>query len=191
MCCLPYHVSRHDKADLAWHLRKDRSLDRPGLTLETLSSSSDSDFATFRPQQIMSKPFTLYLRTISPFYRQVTFLTNIRSLQQQCRSSSTSTSETIIRPLIPQKPLPIPPKHRTPQPLNQPIGQSTPPQPGENTGVDTRTWRQRRDDFFDYDKHLARRRQLCVASLFPFLLELMFVSDRGSAVPNRISVHGP
>ena len=47
-----------------------------------------------------------------------------------------------------------------PEPLNRPLGQPTPPQPGENDGVDRRPWRQRRDEFLDYDRHLVRRREL-------------------------------
>lgn len=47
-----------------------------------------------------------------------------------------------------------------PKVLNRPIGMNQPPRSGDNTGKDTRTIRQRRDDLVNWEKHLERREQL-------------------------------
>ncbi|KAK4227225.1 mitochondrial ATPase [Podospora fimiseda] len=48
----------------------------------------------------------------------------------------------------------------TPTPLSRPIGMNYPPEAGQNTGVDNRSIRERRDDFANYDKQLAKRQNL-------------------------------
>lgn len=44
--------------------------------------------------------------------------------------------------------------------LDRPIGSPQPPQPSDNRGVDDRTWKQKKDDMMDYDKHMEKRREL-------------------------------
>ncbi|EPQ66976.1 Bgt-1228 [Blumeria graminis f. sp. tritici] len=77
----------------------------------------------------------------------------------------------------------------TPRPLDRPIGLCSPPQAGENSGIDTRTWKQRRDDFVDYDKHILRRRQLTAKMATPYFREwknMRFAKGKSFLAPPRL-----
>ena len=52
--------------------------------------------------------------------------------------------------------------------LDRPLGLPSPPQPGQNSGIDPRNWQERRDDLFNWDKHLARRRELIQKASKPY-----------------------
>lgn len=71
--------------------------------------------------------------------------------------------------------IPIPKGERgekfTPAPLARPVGVPYPPQPGQNSPVDTRTWYERHKEFSDYNKVLERRRILARSYLRPYFQE--------------------
>ncbi|KAJ9226985.1 hypothetical protein DTO027B5_7451 [Paecilomyces variotii] len=58
-----------------------------------------------------------------------------------------------------------------PKPLDRPLGLAYPPQEWQNTGIDARTLRQRRDDFVDYEKHIQRRKELTRQVSKPYFRE--------------------
>ena len=73
--------------------------------------------------------------------------------------------------------------------LNRPLGLPHPPHAGENTGIDPRTWRQRRDDFLNWDKHLERRKELSV--IYRTLLAPLYQHTRIADDADRITTIAP
>lgn len=87
--------------------------------------------------------------------------------QYASKASPSTTDQKTVQ--FNQNPTPRPPpsleskqdeENPAPRPLDRPLGTSIPPREGQNTGIDPRNLRQRRDDFVDYDRHIARRREL-------------------------------
>ncbi|EDN06883.1 conserved hypothetical protein [Histoplasma mississippiense (nom. inval.)] len=143
----------------------------------------------------MSKPLLFLVALDSSFFPTSTRCLLCRfpssQLQLQSRDASTSSSPTTLSkpagtPRVKTSPStnnnnkdvsdPLadakgPKGEFTPKPLSRPLGLPYPPQPGQNTGIDNRTLRQRRDDFVDYEKHIVRRKELARQAAKPYFRE--------------------
>jgi hypothetical protein len=95
------------------------------------------------------------------------FSTSYRRLAEKETPTPAPTDPQNAPPPLPSSPLEDAPRAYgkavddfTPKSLNRPIGFPKPPRAGENMGIDKRSWSQRRADFVNYDKHIARRKEL-------------------------------
>ncbi|TGZ77835.1 hypothetical protein EX30DRAFT_310712 [Ascodesmis nigricans] len=68
-------------------------------------------------------------------------------------------------------------KAKPPQ-LVRPIGVVQPPQPGENSGVDARSWAERKHDLVDYTKHKDRRQKILEEMSKPYFRDFSRLSSQ-------------
>ena len=125
-------------------------------------------------------------------------LQNAVRLAAQRRTVASTATQTPQPTAADTKPTPTPPtqpptskakEEPVLKPLDRPLGVPSPPKPGQNHGYDLRTWRERRDDFFNYDKHLERRKELTRKVAKPYFRDwtnLRFHKGKLYLAPSRL-----
>ena len=114
-------------------------------------------YSPLSPQaRILLAQLSIQCRTANQYLLQCRLASSVGAPQGSKLPSSKTQSSKLKVPKAPESKE----KENVPKPLSRPLGLPAPPRPGQNDGLDKRTWRERRDDFLNYDKHLERRRNL-------------------------------
>ena len=129
---------------------------------QCLSPWVDASFSFFRGEHCLRCQLRNY-GFLSPSFRR--YVSGSTESRRPGQTAEPPTSRRIQHGEL--KPTPIQASRPSgdnddfaPPTLDRPIGLPYPPREGQNTGIDTRSLRQRRRDFVDYEKHLVRRREL-------------------------------
>ncbi|KAL9604504.1 MAG: hypothetical protein Q9219_000469 [cf. Caloplaca sp. 3 TL-2023] len=126
-------------------------------------------------------PFLLAPRSL--LLPQYTCTSCLLAIHQSSLRRSASTAAKILEPEKPK------PGDHALKPLARPLGLPHPPRPDENSGIDPRSWRERRDDLFNYDKHLVRREKLTKQAAKPYFRDwsrTKFHQGKTFIAPSRI-----
>ncbi|KAI5926847.1 ATP10 protein-domain-containing protein [Camillea tinctor] len=103
-------------------------------------------------------------RTIPPSTPTKTTATTTTTTTTPLPNSNSTPASKAIPPTSPLKNAPRSWGQRvtefTPVPLTRPIGLTYQPKEGQNTGIDLRTFKQRRDDLMSREKHIKRREEM-------------------------------